>query len=122
MSNAAKHPGYKVTAALVIAADVQGKLTHRYRDAWIPWLNDVQRAHFLRHGLVVELQAGEATPSPEPATAPAAPDSPAASSTPAAKPAKTAPDEAWIEYGVGQGHDRDELAKLSKTDLRDLLG
>lgn len=103
---------YKVTAALVVAADVTGKLRHFYADSVIPWLSDEQAAHFLRHGLVEELQAPEAPEAPSAASVPAK----------AGKPAKTASDEAWIEYGVSQGNDRDELVKLSKAELRELLG
>lgn len=46
---------YEVVAALVVAKDIDGKLQHCYRGSIIKWLNDKQRAHFLRLGLVVEL-------------------------------------------------------------------
>ncbi|MEB3062481.1 hypothetical protein [[Mycobacterium] zoologicum] len=46
---------YEVVAALVVAKDIDGRLQHCYRGSIIKWLNDKQRAHFLRMGLVAEL-------------------------------------------------------------------
>lgn len=127
MSEQQQHPGYKVTSALVVAADVTGKLHHKYHGSWIPWLNDVQRAHFLRLKLVEELQAPEAVglvaaeaAAHDPGKV-AAPAAPKAEQT-AGKPAKTAPAEKWVDYGVSQGQDRTELEGLSKPELVELLG
>lgn len=75
---------YRVTSALVIVKDQTGKLHHAYRGELLYYLNDEQRAHFLRHKLVVEIDAGNDAPpqgdslvvgSPRPInTTPAAPD------------------------------------------------
>jgi cytochrome c oxidase cbb3-type subunit 2 len=66
---------------LVVAKDAAGKLHHHYQGggfgansgAIIPWLNDEQRQHFLRHKLVEEI-AGSQPPVVE-AHRPEAPDS-----------------------------------------------
>jgi hypothetical protein len=99
--------GYRVTAALVVAKDQTGRNHHVYHGAFIPWLNDEQRAHFLRHKLVEEVTGTEAKEiAPEAVT----------------KPAKTAPEAKWVDYGVALGHSRAELEALSKQDLVELLG
>lgn len=49
---------YKVVSALVIAKDIDGRLQHHYLGSVIRWLNDKQRTHFLKMGLVVELADG----------------------------------------------------------------
>jgi hypothetical protein len=100
---------YLVTSPLVVAKDQTGFNRHYYHGAVIPWLNDEQREHFLSHGLVEEIA--------DKAAEKIAPEG-------AVKPAKTAPVEKWVEYGVTQGHDRgelDALAKQSKQDLIELL-
>lgn len=99
---------YRVTAALVVAKDQAGRNHHCYRGAVIPWLGDWQREHFLRMGLVEELSKEEAKTAP-PSVIPE-------------KPAKVAPKEAWVEWGVSQGQDRSELDGLTKQELVDLLG
>jgi hypothetical protein len=99
--------GYRVTSALVVAKDQVGRNHHVYHGGFIPWLNDEQRKHFLRHHLVEEVTGAEAKD--------AAPEG-------AAKPAKTAPVDKWVDYGVAVGHDRGELQTLSKPELVDLLG
>lgn len=100
--------GYIVTAPVAIAADQSGKLHHRYHGAWIPWLNDEQREHFLRKGLVREVEGAGAHVASAPEASP--------------RPAKTAPAEKWVEYGVAVGHSREELSALSKQELVELLG
>jgi cytochrome c oxidase cbb3-type subunit 2 len=64
--------GYRVTAALVVAKDQSGRLHHTYCGDWISWLNDEQRGHFLRLGLVEEIDNESADVvelHPEPAEA-----------------------------------------------------
>lgn len=103
--------GYRVLAPLVVAADPEGR-NHHYRDgAVIRWLNDRQRAHFLRRGLVQEV--GE--------TQPASTDADTAPESPASKPAKTAPVERWADYGASLGHERDELLALGKQNKQELI-
>lgn len=53
---------YRVLAPLVIAKDRRGALNYHYQvpvigssGPIIPWLDDVQREHFLSHGLVEEI-------------------------------------------------------------------
>jgi len=55
---------YRVTAALVVAKDQLGFNRHCYFGATILWLNDEQRAHFLRKGLVVEIEEVDGTQAP----------------------------------------------------------
>lgn len=104
--------GYMVTAALVVAKDQRGKNHHIYRGGWIPWLNDEQRAHFLRHNLVVEVDAAP-QPAPEPSGEPG---------DEVAKPKKVAPKEEWVRFGVSKGNSQAELEALTKDELVDLLG
>jgi hypothetical protein len=47
--------GYRVTSACVVAKDQTGRLHHFYHGDWIPWLNEEQRRHWLRLGLVEEI-------------------------------------------------------------------
>ena len=67
---------------LVIAKDQQGHLNYHYhgggtgssRGPYIPWLNDEQRAHFLRKGVVIEIAESDVPAErrqPEPAPQPA---------------------------------------------------
>lgn len=102
--------GYTVTAPLVVARDGAGRLHHSYRGAFIPTLNEVQRAHFLRHGLVREV----ASPEDAPAVAPldALVD----------KPKRVAPKEEWVNFGVSKGNARADLEGLTKEELVELLG
>jgi cytochrome c oxidase cbb3-type subunit II len=60
---------YRSLAALLIVKDQGGTLWHHYQGAgssgrhrgpYIEWLNDEQRAHFLRMGLVEEIDGPEA--------------------------------------------------------------
>jgi len=110
---------YKVTAPLVVVKDQAGRLRHTYFGAIVPWLNDEQRDHFLRLGLVekIEPAAAETVPAPVAEGTAAAEGTVPAS----AKPVKVAPKEAWVDYGVANGHDRAELEALNKPDLVDLL-
>lgn len=105
---------YQVTCPLVLAHDTEGRVHERYQDAIIGWLSDVQAEHFLSLGLVVRVG------DPGSAVVDGAGDPGAVSKV--AKPAKTATDEKWVEFGVAQGHNRDELLALSKADLVELLG
>lgn len=107
---AAVATGYRVVAPLVIAKDQTGRLHHCYRGAWIPWLDDVQRGHFLRHGLVEELGSPDAAPALDPMDALVE------------KPKKVAPKEDWVRFGVSKGNSQAELEALTKDELVDLLG
>ncbi|CQD03762.1 hypothetical protein BN000_00642 [Mycobacterium europaeum] len=102
--------GYRVVAPLVVAKDQTGKLHHCYRGAWIPWLSDEQRAHFLRHGLVEQLDSPDAGPEIAPLDALIE------------KPKKVAPKEEWVRFGVSKGNSAAELEALTKDELVDLLG
>jgi hypothetical protein len=66
--------GSRVTAALVIAKDQTGRLHHIYCGDWIPWLNDERRGHFLRVGLVEEIEEDQSAAVVELHPAPAATD------------------------------------------------
>lgn len=103
--------GYRIKAPLLFVKDQNGRLHQIYHNGWVPWLNEEQRKHFLRHGLVEEVDAPPA-------------DIPAASTpeqTPVERPLKTAPKEAWVDYGVSAGTARAELEALSKQELLELL-
>jgi hypothetical protein len=100
---------YLVTAPLVYAKDETGRVHHCYQGAVIPRLNDQQREHFLRLGLVEEI-AVQAAPEPQPIT------------EAGRKPLKAAPVEAWVEYAVSQGLSRDEAKAKTKQELIDALG
>lgn len=102
--------GFRVIAPLVIAKDQTGKLHHCYRGTWIPWLDDVQRRHFLSLGLVEELASPDAAPPPPTLDALVE------------KPKKVAPKEEWVKFGVSKGNSAAELEALTKDELVDLLG
>lgn len=57
-------PKYRVVCPLVIAKDQAGKLHHAYKGSMLAWLNDEQREHFLRKGLVEELPVDDAPEMP----------------------------------------------------------
>lgn len=104
---------YRLTpnTPLVLVKDPQGHIRYHYQhNPIIPWLGDEQREHFLRNGLVEEIEG-----APAPAVG-AVEDS-----EPDGQPRKTASQDKWVEYGVGQGHERSELETLSKPELIDLL-
>ncbi|EID12939.1 hypothetical protein MXEN_12051 [Mycobacterium xenopi RIVM700367] len=105
--------GYRVIAPLVVAKDQTGRNHHVYAGGWLPWLDDEQRAHFLAHGLVEEVDTPATVASP--GSEQPEPDEPK-------KPPRVAPKETWVEYGVAQNHDRRALEALSKQELVDLLG
>ena len=73
---------YRLKVALLVVRDEHGKLWHHYqspgpgasRGPYIPWLNDEQREHFLRKGLVEEIVDGAApvVEAAQPAAAPVA--------------------------------------------------
>lgn len=102
---------YKVTAALVVAKDQAGRLHHSYQGSTLHYLNDEQREHFLRHGLVEEIDLA----------APVAAGAPAVESH-HDKPARTAPHKAWVDFAVSQGKSRSDHESKSKQELIDLLG
>jgi hypothetical protein len=55
-------PRYRVTAPLVIAKDQGGRLHYCYQGTLLGWLNDEQRGHFLRKGLIEEIGDRAAVP------------------------------------------------------------
>ncbi len=55
---------FRVTGALIVAKGFDGRLRHAYRGDTLNWLNDEQRAHCLRKGLIEEI--GESQPLPAP--------------------------------------------------------
>lgn len=55
-------PRYRVICPLVIAKDQAGRLHHAYKGSVLGWLNDEQREHFLRKGLVEEIPDSAETP------------------------------------------------------------
>ncbi|WP_136245913.1 hypothetical protein [Mycobacterium intracellulare] len=57
-------PRYRVICPLVIAKDQTGKLHHAYRGSLLAWLNAEQREHFLRLGLIEELDSDDAPTMP----------------------------------------------------------
>lgn len=56
-------PVWRVVAALVVAASVDGRLHHCYGGDTLDGLNDEQREHFLRLGLVEEIHEAPAAPA-----------------------------------------------------------
>ncbi len=102
--------GFTVTAPLVVARDGAGRLHHAYRGSFLPYLNDTQREHFLRHGLVQEIDSPEDAPDVAPLD------------VLATKPKRVSPKEEWVSFGVSKGNDRGELEALTKDELVDLLG
>lgn len=114
--------GYKVTAALVVAADQDGRNRHCYRGDVIRWLNDKQRELFLRHKLVEPLgdhdvdglRESEAVPDE---SASAVGDESAPTAAPVERPAQVASKELWVAYAVSQGMEFAEADAMSKVDL-----
>lgn len=104
---------YLAVAPCVLVKAQSGGVDYHYESVnpHIPWLSDEQAERYLAEGLVVH--AGD----PGSATVEGAGD-PGVS----AKPAKTAAVEKWLDYGVTQGHNREELATLTKPELVELLG
>ncbi|KLO31587.1 hypothetical protein ABW16_01775 [Mycolicibacter heraklionensis] len=116
--------GYEVVAPMVNAADPDGRLQPYYAGSVIRWLNDVQRAHFVRLGLVVPLGDHDADglrdDVPQPTVPPGAfaqePTTEAAIE-PVDRPAQVASKEQWVAYAVSQGMEFAEADAMSKVDL-----
>src|SRR5580693_4937874 len=106
---------YQVTCALVQPKDKDGRIHAHYYGSVIGWLNDKERANYLRNNLVREICNAVEADEPTPEVPEAAPD-------PGKKPLKTASFEAWVQYAVSKGFDRDEAAGKSKQELIDALG
>lgn len=99
---------FRVTAALVLARDHEGKTNHRYHNEVITYLDEEQAAHFLKCGLVEKIGAVE-QPGDD-------------------KPAKTAPKPelvAWLVANVakedGSDYTAEELNEFKVPELRDLV-
>jgi hypothetical protein len=107
---------YQVTCALVQPKDKDGRIHAHYYGSVIGWLNDKERANYLRNNLVREVEAAE--PKPEPTLEVAS----EATSEPGKKPLKTASFEAWVQYAVSKGFDREEAVGGTKQALIDALG
>jgi cytochrome c oxidase cbb3-type subunit II len=54
-------PRFRVTAPLVVARDLEGRLHHCYRGSLLGWLRDNEASHFLNKGLVERID-GAAVP------------------------------------------------------------
>ena len=52
-------PRWRVTGALVIVKNRTGRLVHCYRGELLDYLNDEQRDHFLRKGLIEEVSESD---------------------------------------------------------------
>ncbi|UVO12817.1 hypothetical protein NM962_01210 [Mycobacterium sp. SVM_VP21] len=117
--------GYEVVAPMVNAADQDGRLHPYYAGSIIRWLNDKQRSHFVRHGLVVALGDhdvdGLRTSEPEPVIEPAPAVSGGSETVPATesveRPAQVASKDLWVAYAVAQGMEFAEADAMSKVDL-----
>jgi hypothetical protein len=103
---------YQVTCALVQPKDREGRIHAHYYGSVIGWLNDKERANYLRNNLVREVGGTPEAAAPEPDEAP----------EPGKKPLKTASFEAWVQYAVSKGFDRDEATGKSTQELIDALG
>jgi hypothetical protein len=105
---------YQVTCALVQPKDKEGRIHAHYYGSVIGWLNEKERANYLRNNLVREI-AG----TPEAAEPDEAPDE---APEPGKKPLKTASFEAWVQYAVSIGFDREEAVSGTKQALIDAIG
>jgi hypothetical protein len=104
---------YAVTAPLLIIKDQAGKNHHTYFGGIVHYLNDEQKAHFLRLGLVKELHTIIDAEEFSQLEAPVA--------ALAEKPKKVAAKEEWVKFGISKGNARGELESLTKEELVDLL-
>jgi hypothetical protein len=105
---------YQVTAPLVVAKDQGGHNRHYYYGSVLHYLNEIQKAHFLRKGLVREI------PDFPPAAATGWPVEVAKPH--GGKPPKAGTHEAWVEYAVSQGLSESEAKGKTKQELIDALG
>jgi hypothetical protein len=106
---------YKVVASLAIATDQSGRHRNYYHGAVIPWLSEKQEKHFLRLKLVEKI-AEPVAHKPEPV------EHNESKPAPKGKPAKTAPEAAWVDYAVSQGFSEAEAKGKSKQELIEALG
>lgn len=104
---------YRVIAPLLIIKDEAGRNHHTYHGGVAHYLNDEQKAHFLRLGLVEEVGV-EAKPDPV--------EHDESKPAPKGKPAKAASEAAWVDYAVSQGFSREEAEAKSKQELIEALG
>ncbi|AMS02408.1 head-tail connector protein [Gordonia phage Bjanes7] len=113
---------YTVTAALVVAADTEGKLNYHYEGAHIAYLSDEDAERFLADGMVVETAdlADEAfIPLADDPVDGGDPQAPAGDG---ARPPKTASKDAWVDFAEAKGMSRAEAEDMSKADLIQALG
>lgn len=117
---------YTVTAALVVAADTEGKLNYHYEGAHIAFLSEEDAERFLADGMVVETAdlADEAfIPLAEDSTSsPADGGDPPSPAGDGARPPKTASKDAWVDFAEAKGMSRAEAEDMSKADLIQALG
>lgn len=100
--------GYKVTAALVIAANQNGDRVYTYKDGVIPWLSDEDAERFVDEGLVEEVDDDEvAAADPTPGEPDGGPE----------RPHQIAPKDAWVEYARSKGWSKDDAEAATKADL-----
>jgi hypothetical protein len=104
---------FKVTAPLVVVRDQNGRNHHTYRGGYVPFLDDEQRPHFLRHGLVEEIEG--------PMPVESVPTAPPPVDALIEKPKKTAPKGDWVSFGISKGNAPGELEAMSKEELIDFL-
>lgn len=92
--------------------DKEGRIHAHYFGSVIGWLNEKERANYLRNNLVREIGGADEAPEPAPNMAPES----------GKKPLKTASFEAWVQYAVSKGFDAAEAASKNKQELIDALG
>ncbi|QYW00738.1 hypothetical protein SEA_SAHARA_7 [Gordonia phage Sahara] len=121
---------YTVTAALVVAADTEGKLNYHYEGAHIAYLSEEDADRFLADGMVVEIpDLADETFIPL-ADDPADGGDPPPPAGDGARPPKTASKDSWVDYAVAlhegsdgkEGFPRADAEALSKADLIQALG
>lgn len=100
--------GYKVKAALVIAANQNGDRIYTYKDGVIPWLSDEDAERMVAEDLVEEVSDDEVAADE--------PDSDDDDGE-VAKPHQASTKDAWVEYAVSKGASKDDAEAATKADL-----
>lgn len=99
--------GYKVKAALVIAANQNGDRVYTYQNGVIPWLSDDDAERFVDEGLVEEVEDD---------------DTPLDEGGEVTRPHQTAPKDAWVDYAVSKGWSQADAEAATKAELIQALG
>ena len=111
---------YQVIAPMVNPKDREGRVHAHYYGSVIGWLNEKERANYLRHNLVREV--GGSPEAAEPFSPEVSPEVVAAGSA-LSRPNKVAPKEDWVNYVASlPGKDTAEVldANFTKLELQDL--